>query len=71
MNEFNAVFLTSCKGYPVVRGAIGFMTPYSVEQIRKDDDKLDFILSSINERIIESTKLPVDQTIIFIPELID
>ena len=71
MNDFNAVFLMSYKGYPVVRGAIVFRTPYSVEQIRKDDDKLDFILSSINERIIESTKLPVDQTIIFIPELID
>ena len=71
MNEFNAVFLTSYKGYPVVRGAIGFMTPYSAEQIRKDNDKLDFILSSINERIIESTKLPADQIIIFIPEFID
>lgn len=71
MNDFNAVFLTSYKGYPVVRGAIGFRTPYSAEQICKDNDKLDFILSSINERIIESTKLPVDQTIIFIPELID
>ena len=71
MSDFNAVFLTSYKGYPIVRGVIGFKTPYSVEQLRKDDDKLDFILSSINKRIIESTKLPADQTIIFIPELID
>ena len=71
MNDFNAVFLTSYKGYPVVCGAIGFRTPYSAEQIRKDNDKLDFILSSINEIIIESTKLPADQIIMIIPELID
>lgn len=71
MNEFNAVFLTSYKGYPVVRGAIGFMTQYSAEQIREDNSKLDFILKSINERIMTSTKLSADQIIIFIPELID
>lgn len=71
MNDFNAVFLTSYKGYPVVRGAIGFRTPYSAEQIREDDSKLEFILNSINERVIESTKLPADQIIMFIPELID
>ena len=70
MNDFNAVFLTSYKGYPVVRGAIGFMTPYSAEQIREDNTKLDFILKSINERIMTSTKLPADQIIVFIPELI-
>lgn len=71
MNEFNAVFLTSYKGYSVVRGAIGFMTQYSAEQIREDNSKLDFILKSINERIMTSTKLPADQIIVFIPELID
>lgn len=71
MNEFNAVFLTSYKGYPVVHGAIGFMTQYSAEQIREENSKLDFILKSINERIMTSTKLPADQIIVFIPELID
>ena len=71
MNDFNVLFLTSYKGYPVVRGAIGFRTPYSAEQIREDDSKLEFILNRINERVIESTKLPADQIIMFIPELID
>lgn len=70
MNEFNALFITSYKGSPVMHGAIGFMVQYSVEQIREDDSKLDFILKSINERIMTHTKLPADQIIVFIPELI-
>ena len=71
MNEFNAIFLTSYRDYPVVCGTIGFTVQYSAEQIREDNNKLDFILKSINERIKASTKLPADQIIVFIPELID
>ena len=71
INDYTAVFMTSYKGFPLTQGVIGFKSSLTANQIREDHNKRSRILNNLNEMILNNVEFQVDQTIIFIPELID
>lgn len=71
INDYTAVFITLYNGFPLTQGVIGFKSSLTANQIRDDHNKLSHILNNLNEMILNNVEFQVDQTIIFIPELID